>query len=81
MKISRERETDKMDQISIGKYIAEKRRALNLTQEQLAETLCVSNKTTQHFNDYSGAERRNTSKTHETPPQNCSAAGFVYVPK
>ncbi len=34
-----------MNQISIGSYIAEKRRALNLTQAQLAETLGVSNKT------------------------------------
>ena len=34
-----------MNQISIGSYIADKRRALNLTQEQLAETLGVSNKT------------------------------------
>ena len=34
-----------MNQISIGGYIAEKRRALNLTQEQLAEKLGVSNKT------------------------------------
>ena len=34
-----------MNQISIGSYIAEKRRALNFTQEQLAEKLGVSNKT------------------------------------
>lgn len=34
-----------MNQILIGSYIAEKRRALNLTQEQLAEKLGVSNKT------------------------------------
>ena len=34
-----------MNQISIGSYIAEKRRTLNLTQEQLAKTLGVSNKT------------------------------------
>ena len=34
-----------MNQISIGSYIAVKRRALNLTQEQLAEKLGVSNKT------------------------------------
>ena len=34
-----------MNQISIGGYIAKKRRALNLTQEQLAEKLGVSNKT------------------------------------
>ena len=34
-----------MNQTAIGGYIAEKRRALNLTQEQLAEKLGVSNKT------------------------------------
>ncbi len=34
-----------MNQISIGGYIAKKRRALNLTQEQLAKKLGVSNKT------------------------------------
>ncbi len=34
-----------MNQISIGNYIAEKRRILNLTQTQLAEALGVSNKT------------------------------------
>ena len=34
-----------MNQISTGNYIAKKRRALNLTQEQLAETVGVSNKT------------------------------------
>ncbi len=34
-----------MNLISIGNYIAEKRRALNLTQEQLGEILGVSNKT------------------------------------
>ena len=34
-----------MNQTSIGNYIASKRRALNLTQEQLAEKLQVSNKT------------------------------------
>ncbi len=34
-----------MNQATIGNYIAQKRRALNLTQEQLAETLGVSNKT------------------------------------
>ncbi len=34
-----------MNQISIGSYIAKKRRALNFTQEQLAEMLGVSNKT------------------------------------
>ncbi len=33
-----------MNQITIGSYIAQKRRAKNLTQEQLAEKLGVSNK-------------------------------------
>ena len=35
----------KMNQITIGNYIAEKRRKQNLAQEQLAEKLGVSNKT------------------------------------
>ena len=34
-----------MDQISSGKFIAKKRKEQNLTQEQLAERLGVSNKT------------------------------------
>lgn len=34
-----------MNQSTIGSYIAQKRRAKNLTQEQLAEKLGVSNKT------------------------------------
>ncbi len=34
-----------MDQITIGKFIAKKRREQNLTQEQLAERLGISNKT------------------------------------
>lgn len=34
-----------MNQTDIGKYIARKRREMNLTQEQLAEKLGVSNKT------------------------------------
>ncbi len=34
-----------MHQITIGSYIAQKRRAQNLTQEQLAQQLGVSNKT------------------------------------
>ena len=34
-----------MNQITIGKYIADKRHARGLTQEQLAEKLGVSNKT------------------------------------
>ena len=33
-----------MDQIKIGKYIAEKRKALGLTQVELAEKLGMSNK-------------------------------------
>ena len=33
-----------MDQIKIGKYIAEKRKPLELTQLQLAEKLGMSNK-------------------------------------
>ena len=35
----------KMNQITIGNYIAVKRRKQNITQEQLAEKLGVSNKT------------------------------------
>ena len=34
-----------MDQIKIGRFIAEQRKRLGLTQEQLAEALDVSNKT------------------------------------
>ena len=34
-----------MNQTNIGSYIARKRREKNLTQEQLAERLGVSNKT------------------------------------
>ncbi len=34
-----------MNQTAIGSYIAKKRREMNLTQEQLAEKLGVSNKT------------------------------------
>ena len=34
-----------MDQIAIGKFITKKRKEQNLTQEQLAERLGVSNKT------------------------------------
>ena len=34
-----------MNQLTIGKFIAKKRKELNLTQEQLAERLGVSNKT------------------------------------
>ncbi len=34
-----------MNQIAIGRFIAKKRKEQNLTQEQLAERLGVSNKT------------------------------------
>ena len=34
-----------MNQLTIGKFIAQKRKEKNLTQEQLAEILGVSNKT------------------------------------
>ena len=34
-----------MDQIKIGRFIAETRKALNLTQKQLAEELAISDKT------------------------------------
>ena len=34
-----------MNQLTIGKFIARKRKEKNLTQEQLAEKLGVSNKT------------------------------------
>lgn len=34
-----------MDQIRIGKFIAKSRKARNLTQRQLADTLCISDKT------------------------------------
>ena len=34
-----------MDQAKIGRFIAEKRRALGLTQRELAEALGVSNRT------------------------------------
>ena len=36
---------------------------------------------TRLFNDYSGTKRLNPRKKHETPPHNCSAAGFTYVLK
>jgi|GEM_PF-3435587 len=35
----------------------------------------------QLFNDYNGMEARKPSKTHKTPLQNCSAAGFTYALK
>lgn len=34
-----------MTQLTIGKFVAQKRKEKNLTQEQLAEKLGVSNKT------------------------------------
>ena len=34
-----------MDQIRIGKFIAEARRSKNLTQKQIAEVLSISDKT------------------------------------
>lgn len=34
-----------MEQVAIGKFIAKKRKEQNMTQEQLAERLGVSNKT------------------------------------
>ena len=40
-----------MNQTTIGSYIAQKRRAQNLTQEQLAEKLGVSNKTISKWED------------------------------
>ena len=36
---------------------------------------------TRLFNDYDGTERHKPRKKHETPPQNCSAAGFAYAPE
>ena len=33
------------------------------------------------FNDYDGTKSRNPHKTHEPPPQNCSAAGGTHVLK
>lgn len=39
-----------MNQLTIGKFIALKRKEKNLTQEQLAETLGVSNKTVSNGN-------------------------------
>ena len=39
------KEKSKMNQANIGAYIAKKRKEKNLTQEQLAEKLGVSNKT------------------------------------
>ncbi len=34
-----------MDQITVGKFIMQKRKEKNMTQEQLAEKIGVSNKT------------------------------------
>ena len=38
-----------MDQTATGKFIMKKRKELNLTQEQLAQKLGVSNKTIAHW--------------------------------
>ncbi len=43
--ITKKKEASNMEQIAIGKFIAKKRKEQNLTQEQLAERLGVSNKT------------------------------------
>ena len=56
-----------MNQTTIGSYIAQKRRAQNLTQEQLAEKLGVSNKTISKWEngkcmpDYSIIQKRCTA--------------------
>ena len=45
-------------------------------------TITLSSSTnTRLFNDYNGTGSRNPHKTHKTPPQNCSAAGFTYALK
>ena len=45
-------------------------------------TITISSSTnTRLFNDYNGTGSRNPHKTHKTPPQNRSAAGFTYVLK
>ena len=45
-------------------------------------TITLSSSTnTRLFNDYNDTESYNLPKTHKTPPQNCSAAGFAYVLK
>nr|DAU09903.1 MAG TPA: hypothetical protein [Caudoviricetes sp.] len=36
---------------------------------------------TRLFNDYNDTGIPESSNTHKTPPQNCSAAGFGYVLK
>ena len=40
-----------------------------------------SSTNTRLFNDYNGTESYNPPKTHKTPPQNYSAAGFAYAPE
>lgn len=56
-----------MNQTTIGSYIAQKRRAQNLTQEQLTEQLGVSNKTISKWEngkcmpDYSIIQKRCTA--------------------
>ena len=47
----------------------------------IADFLIRSIIRTRLFNDYNGTESYNPPKTHKTPPQNCSAAGFAYVLK
>ena len=47
----------------------------------IADFLIKSIIRTRRFNDYDGTEGHNPRKKHETPPQNCSAAGFAYVLK
>ena len=47
----------------------------------IADFLIKSIIRTRLFNVYDGTERHNPRKKHETPPQNCSAAGFAYVLK
>ncbi len=48
-----------MDLIKIGKYIAEKRKALGLTQKQLAEKLNMSDKSVSKGNRHMPAGRIN----------------------
>ena len=45
-----------MNQTAIGSYIARKRREQNLTQEQLAQQLGVSNKTISERKVYAGLQ-------------------------
>ena len=45
----------------------------------LTNTLKIQ-RITHKFNAYSGSNRRSTHKTQNAPPQNRSAAGFIYAP-